>query len=62
MAMSISASALAQYEEEGFLLVKGLVEPVAVEALGRRLQEYPHGGRSQATLQSKWSRAFKGAS
>lgn len=51
MAMSISASALAQYEEEGFLLVKGLVEPVAVEALGRRLQEYTHGGRSQATLQ-----------
>ncbi len=50
MAMSISASELAQYEEEGFLLVQNLVDPEAVEALGRRLREYTHGGKSQVAL------------
>lgn len=51
MAMSISPAEIAQYEEDGFLLVKGIVDPSDVEALGIRLREYTHGNRPQNALQ-----------
>ena len=50
MTMSLSARELAQYNEEGFLLVEGVADPDEVKALGQRLWDYTHGGRSQAAL------------
>ncbi len=50
MPMSLSAQELARYEQDGFLLVEGLVDPQDVATLGCRLRAYTHGGRPRDAL------------
>ncbi len=45
IAMSLNAGQLRQYEEQGFVVVEGLVPPHEIQALLARLDEYAHERR-----------------
>lgn len=50
MAMSLTAAEIDSYSQDGFLLVKKVVDPAEVKALGARLRDYTHGGRPRDAL------------
>ncbi|MCE2467046.1 MAG: phytanoyl-CoA dioxygenase family protein [Caldilineaceae bacterium] len=50
MTRTLAEAELDHYHRTGFLLVRDLVPPAEVCALGKRLREYTHGGRPTGAL------------
>ncbi|MFA6112012.1 MAG: phytanoyl-CoA dioxygenase family protein, partial [Candidatus Latescibacterota bacterium] len=49
-ALRLSAAQLDTYQRDGYLVVEDLLTAGEVQALGQRLREYTHGGRSTDRL------------
>jgi len=50
MSMQLTSEQLEAYDRDGYIVVEDLISPEDVKALGHRLREYTHGGRTSESI------------